>query len=41
MLLGWAFADEALTGQSLVSALIILAGVVLISFGKRKKEKNY
>ncbi len=36
MLLGWAFAGEALTGQSLVSALIILAGVALISFGKRK-----
>ncbi|GHB61128.1 EamA family transporter [Persicitalea jodogahamensis] len=36
MLLGWAFAGEALTGQSLVSALIILAGVVLISFGKRR-----
>lgn len=36
MLLGWAFAGEALTGQSLASALIIVAGVVLISFGKRK-----
>lgn len=38
MLLGWAFAGEALTRQSLVSALIILAGVVLISFGKKRKK---
>lgn len=35
MLLGWAFAGEALSGQSMVSALIIVAGVVLISFGKK------
>ncbi len=36
MLLGWAFAGEALTGQSLISALIIVAGVVLISIGRQK-----
>jgi drug/metabolite transporter (DMT)-like permease len=36
MLLGWAFAGEALTGQSLISALIIVAGVVLISVGRHK-----
>lgn len=36
MLLGWAFAGEALTGQSLISALIIVAGVILISIGRKK-----
>lgn len=36
MLLGWAFAGEALTGQSLISALVIVAGVVLISFGRKR-----
>ncbi len=36
MLLGWAFAGEALTSQSLVSALIIVAGVILISIGKKR-----
>lgn len=36
MLLGWAFAGEALTGQSLLSALIIVAGVILISIGRKK-----
>lgn len=36
MLLGWAFAGEALTSQSLLSASIIIAGVILISMGKRK-----
>lgn len=35
MLLGWAYAGEALSGQSMVSALIIVAGVVLISVGKK------
>ncbi len=35
MLLGWAFAGEALSGQSMVSAVIIVAGVVLISIGKK------
>ncbi|TDB68177.1 EamA family transporter [Arundinibacter roseus] len=38
MLLGWAFAGEALTGQSLLSALIIVAGVLLISLGKKKQK---
>ena len=36
MLLGWAFAGEVLTSQSLLSAFIIVTGVVLISVGKRK-----
>ncbi|MPR32210.1 EamA family transporter [Salmonirosea aquatica] len=36
MLLGWAFAGEVLTSQSLLSATIIVAGVVLISIGKKK-----
>lgn len=35
MLLGWAFAGEALTFNSIMAALIILAGVVLISLGKK------
>lgn len=38
MLLGWAFAGEALTGQSLISGLIIVAGVVLISIGRKKSN---
>ncbi len=38
MLLGWAFAGEALTGQSLLSALIIVAGVLLITLGKKKEK---
>jgi len=36
MLLGWAFAGEALTSQSLISAAIIVAGVILISIGKKR-----
>jgi drug/metabolite transporter (DMT)-like permease len=36
VLLGWAFAGEALSSQSLVSALIIIAGVILISLGKKR-----
>lgn len=35
MLLGWAFAGEALTSQSLISALIIVAGVILITLGRK------
>ncbi|MFC5408626.1 EamA family transporter [Larkinella bovis] len=35
MLLGWAFADEALTVSSILAALVILSGVVLISLGKK------
>lgn len=33
MLLGWAFADERLTGRTLGAAAVILAGVVLITSG--------
>ncbi|GAB3165629.1 EamA family transporter [Telluribacter humicola] len=36
MLLGWAFAGESLTGQSIVAGLIILSGVVLITLGKKR-----
>ena len=36
MLLGWAFAGESLTGQSIVAGLIILSGVVLITMGKKR-----
>ncbi|GAB3325594.1 drug/metabolite exporter YedA [Larkinella ripae] len=39
MLLGWAFAGEALTGNSILAALVILAGVVLISLGKKQAAK--
>lgn len=35
MLLGWAFAGEALTGSSILAALVILAGVVLITLGRK------
>ncbi|WP_128544270.1 EamA family transporter [Larkinella soli] len=35
MLLGWAFAGETLTGQSILAALVILSGVVLITLGKK------
>ncbi|GAB3274252.1 drug/metabolite exporter YedA [Larkinella harenae] len=35
MVLGWAFAGESLTINSILAALIILVGVVLISFGKK------
>jgi len=33
--LGWAFAGEALTAHSFVAAAVILAGVVLITLGRR------
>lgn len=36
LVLGAAFAGEAITSQSLLSAVIILSGVVLITFGKKK-----
>ncbi|HEV7349987.1 EamA family transporter [Telluribacter sp.] len=36
MLLGWAFAGESLTGQSLIAGLIILSGVVLITLGRKR-----
>ncbi|MGV3556874.1 EamA family transporter [Larkinella arboricola] len=35
MLLGWAFAGEALTSSSILAALIILTGVVLITLGRK------
>jgi drug/metabolite transporter (DMT)-like permease len=35
MLLGWAFAGEILSAQSIVAGLVILFGVVLIVLGKR------
>lgn len=35
MFLGWAFAGEVLSGQSLTAGLVILAGVVLIVLGRK------
>ncbi|GAB3903485.1 drug/metabolite exporter YedA [Larkinella knui] len=35
MLLGWAFAGETLTSASILAALVILSGVVLITLGRK------
>lgn len=35
MILGWAFAGEVITGQSLVAGAVILSGVILIVLGRR------
>lgn len=40
MLLGWAFAGETLTTQSVLAALVILSGVVLITLGKSERAKE-
>ncbi len=37
VLLGWAFAGEPVTGQTLLSAAVIVAGVALISTAPAKK----
>mgnify|MGYP002778988353 CR=1 FL=1 len=39
MFLGWLFAGEKLTGQSLLAAAVILAGVVLITSQKKLKRR--
>jgi drug/metabolite transporter (DMT)-like permease len=36
MFLGWAFAGETLNGYSILAALVILSGVVLITMGRKK-----
>jgi drug/metabolite transporter (DMT)-like permease len=37
--LGWIFLDEHLTSRSLLASSIILAGVILMTFGRRRKPK--
>ncbi|WP_435357196.1 EamA family transporter [Emticicia sp. SJ17W-69] len=38
--LGWIFLDERLTSRSLTASAIILAGVILMTLGRRKKAKE-
>jgi len=40
MFLGWVFAGEKLTGQSLLAAAIIIAGVVLITTQRKAKKET-
>jgi len=37
--LGWAFAHEALTGQTLVAAVLILTAVVLITLDSKGRKR--
>lgn len=38
--LGWIFLDERLTSRTLVASAIILAGVILMTLGRRRKKKE-
>jgi drug/metabolite transporter (DMT)-like permease len=38
--LGWIFLDERLTSRSMIASAIILAGVILMTLGRRKKVKE-
>ncbi len=38
--LGWIFLNERLTSRTLVASAIILAGVVLMTFGRKRKPKE-